>query len=165
MRMLSTAAFPQCSGGCRRNCVRDRFPDLERHLTVGPLLLLVSEPRALAQFFKVLRPGGVLLVDKSSFESAGIYVIQKEGVVDSKACHIHWVFVNDIQSGLRRWDQYNTVEKETTCLTVYSLLITEKMLVDWLTTAGFISVCPTSIQGENIYTVLTARKPVGILPD
>ena len=121
--------------------------------------------KALAQFFKVLRPGGVLLVDKSSFESAGIYVIQKEGVVDSKACHIHWVFVNDIQSGLRRWDQYNTVEKETTCLTVYSLLITEKMLVDWLTTAGFISVCPTSIQGENIYTVLTARKPVGILPD
>ncbi len=117
--------------------------------------------KALAQFFKALRPGGVLLVDKSSFESAGIYVIQKEGVIEGKACQFHWVFVNDIQSGIRRWDQYNTVEQETTCLTVYSFLITEKMLLDWLTQTGFVSVCPTSIRGENIYTVFTARKPVG----
>lgn len=117
--------------------------------------------KALAQFFQILRPGGVLLIDYISFESTGIYVIQKEGIVDHKAYQLHWVFVNDVNSGLRRWDQYNTVEDETTCLTVYSLLITEKMLVDWLTTAGFVSVCPTSIRGENIYTVFTARKPFG----
>ncbi len=116
---------------------------------------------ALAQFLKVLRPGGVLLLDKSSFESSGIHVVQKQGTIEGQDCKIHWVFVNDLEAGIRRWDQYNTIEQQTTCLTVYSLLITEKMLVDWLTTAGFVSVCPTPIRGENIYTVLTARKPVG----
>ncbi|NER48858.1 MAG: aspartate 1-decarboxylase [Symploca sp. SIO1A3] len=117
--------------------------------------------KALEQFFQVLSPGGVLLVDKSSFESTGIYVVQKEGEVEGKDCHIHWVFVNDLDAELRRWDQYNTVEQQTTCLTVYSLLITEKMLCDWLTKAGFVSVCQTPIRGEDIYTVFTARKPVG----
>ena len=117
--------------------------------------------KALTQFFQVLRPGGVLLVDKSSFESAGIHLVQKEGEVDGNKCQINWVFVNDIELGIRRWDQYNRVEQQTTCLTLYSLLITEKMLVDWLTQAGFVSVCQTSIRGENIYSVFTARKPIG----
>lgn len=117
--------------------------------------------KALAQFFKALRPGGVLLVDKSSFESTGIHVIQKEGEVDGQSCRIHWVFVIDLESGIRRWDQYNLVGRKTTCLTVYSLLITEKMLLDWLATAGFVSVCQTPIRGENVYTVFTARKPAG----
>lgn len=117
--------------------------------------------QALAQFFKALRPGGVLLIDKSSFESTGVHVIEKEGDVDGQSCRIHWVFVNDSELGIRRWDQYNTVANKTTCLTTYSLLITEKMLIDWLTMVGFISICQTPIQGENIYTVFTARKPTG----
>lgn len=117
--------------------------------------------KALAQFFKILRPGGSLLIDKSSFESTGIYVVEKTGTVEGKECHIHWVFVNDLELGIRRWDQYNTVEESTECLTVYSLLITEEMLVDWLTKAGFVSICPISIRGENIYNAFTARKPIG----
>ena len=117
--------------------------------------------KALAQFLQILRPGGVLLVDKSSFESTGIYVVEKEGEIEGKNCHVHWVFVNDLKLGIRRWDQYNTVEGETACLTVYSFLMTEKMLMDWLTQAGFVSISQTSLRGENVYTVFTARKPVG----
>ncbi len=116
---------------------------------------------ALAQFFKILSPGGVLLVDKSSFESNGVYLIDKEGEIDGYKCQIHWVFVNDVDTGIRRWDQYNTVGGKTECLTVYSLLITDKMMIDWLTKAGFVSVYETPIKGENIYTVFTARKPIG----
>lgn len=115
--------------------------------------------QALINFKKILRPGGVLLVDKSEFESSGIYVIDKQGVVDSEKCQIHWVFVNDLELGIRRWDQYNTVGEKTTCLTLYSLLITEEMLLNWLTDTGFVSVCKTPLKGENIYTVYTARKP------
>ena len=117
--------------------------------------------KALAQFFQILRPGGVLLVDKSSFESTGIYVVEKEGKIEGKNCHVHWVFLNDLELGIRRWDQYNTVEGKTACLTVYSFLITEEMLMDWLTQVGFVSVCETPLRGENVYTVFTARKPVG----
>jgi len=121
----------------------------------------VAINQALAQFQKILRPGGVLLVDKSAFESSGFYVIDKQGVVEGQDCHIHWVFVNDLVAGIRRWDQYNTVDSQTTCLTLYSLLITEEMLLEWLIEAGFVSICQTPLKRENIYTVYTAHKPVG----
>lgn len=115
---------------------------------------------ALVQFRRILRPGKVLLIDKSEFESSGFYVVEKQGVVDGQKCHIHWVFINDVQSKIRRWDQYNSVGDQTTCLTLYSLLITEEMLLEWLAEAGFVSICKNPIPGENVYTVYTARKPV-----
>lgn len=141
---------------CRNNSLSHGFSLSVNTVDVSNQAKIIK--KALTQFYQNLNPGGFILIDKSKFESAGFHVIDKERIVDGKKCRLHWVFVNNLDSGIQRWDQYITLDQQTTCLTVYSLLLTEKMLFDWLTEIGFVSICQTAIKGQNIYNVYTARK-------
>ena len=51
--------------------------------------------KSLEGAFRMLKPGGILLVDKSPNDSHGCFAVNNEGVVDGKPIKFCWTFVND----------------------------------------------------------------------
>lgn len=109
--------------------------------------------------FAMVRPGGLLLVDKSPNDRHGCFPVSNSGVVDGKRVNFCWTFVNDKPSLTREWHQFNQIDDTVHRKVCRSLMITDELLLGCLDEAGFVEPRHVELEHETTYKPFVARRP------
>jgi len=119
--------------------------------------------KALAEFYGILNPGGLLYVDiinESEFDRANYPIIEDMGekTIDGKRMKLTWEVVHDYEKKVRTVTSHLSIDGSWHEYVYSSYLLRHNELVDMLKEAGFRRVEKTEIEGENSYSVFITYK-------
>lgn len=121
--------------------------------------IILDLQKAIDNFFAILKPGGLLYLDKNSQIQEGTYRVQKTASLNGEAIQIDWLFTNNTKKRIRTWQNKVKIGAESYDFTSYGYLLTEDLLERLCYNAGFIQFEKTQIEGENTYQSYIAKKP------